>query len=408
MRWLVLCLLLAARGLLLIGGEKEAPRRLRCIKEGDRRDDAELASVRRENEASDFVLLFVHVFKAAGSSIRALLRRYADKCDRKWVCLVQCSQGGAQTKNGVLECRLRDAVNVKREAVFGRSLAKGKLRRNPNAQLLGSIAHVIGGHYYYGMHRILPEGKRYAYLTVLREPVATWISGIRYHDRSLDTIEKVVSALKKSLPENPVKQKYANAVTYLVPASDQRKQPAVVKLSHARTNLQDFAVVGLVESWDATIDMMQGILDADRATPALWETHKSVTKNTAKKSLSGRDVLNRIRVKLPDLWMQITLYLDMENTLFADALVAHAKTCVAVLGSEGCPLRTSRFLRTLNDTLIAPFFVTRLTREEIVAALDERTIVNGASARIRAPKTTFPRRERARRRRPLPYDKNEP
>lgn len=224
-------------------------RKLRCIKSGDvtgRRygsDPEALATALRQNDEDDFVLLFVHVFKAAGSSVRALLRRYADKCDRKWVCLVQCSQGGAP-KNGVLECRLRDTVNLKRETMFISSPNGAKRRRNPSAELVGAEAHIIGGHYYYGLHAILPLTRQYAYVTVLREPVATWISGIRFHDRSLNTVDKVVNALKAALPPNPLKQKYANAITYLVPAHLQHKQPAAAKLKQAQINLGDFALVG--------------------------------------------------------------------------------------------------------------------------------------------------------------------
>lgn len=224
-------------------------RKLRCIKSGDvtgRRygsDPEALAVALRQNEEDDFVLLFVHVFKAAGSSVRALLRRYADKCDRKWVCLVQCSQGGAP-RNGVLECRVRDTVNLKRATMFNTSPSGAKLRRNPSAELVGAEAQIIGGHYYYGLHAILPPSRQYAYVTVLREPVATWISGVRFHDRSLNTVDKVVKALKAALPLNPLKQKYANAMTYLVPAHLQHKQPAAAKLKQAQINLGDFTLVG--------------------------------------------------------------------------------------------------------------------------------------------------------------------
>ena len=41
--------------------------------------------------ADEPVLLFIHVFKAAGSSVRELFRRYAERCGRRWACLVQCA-----------------------------------------------------------------------------------------------------------------------------------------------------------------------------------------------------------------------------------------------------------------------------------------------------------------------------
>lgn len=109
--------------------------------------------------SGDPALFFVHVFKAAGSSVRGIFRRYAEKCGKRWACLVMCSDGGAPNRNGVLPCRLRDTVNLNRAAVIEPNMGvsgKRRMRRNPDADGLGVQAHIIGGHYHYGMHAILP------------------------------------------------------------------------------------------------------------------------------------------------------------------------------------------------------------------------------------------------------------
>ncbi|KAJ8599606.1 hypothetical protein CTAYLR_004673 [Chrysophaeum taylorii] len=308
--------------------------------------------VNRCGKESEVVLLFVHIFKAAGSSVRTLLRRYAEKCERKWVCLIECSEGGAE-KNGVVQCRLRDTVNVGRQALFSRAPGRhSKLRRNPSAELVGLEAEVIGGHYYYGMHGILAPGRSYAYFTVLREPVATWISGIRYHDRALRSVESVAAAAAASLPPTASKQKYANAMSYLVPADQRRGVSARVKLEISRTNLRDFRVVGLVESWSATVDALAAVLDADLAIPSFWDRHKSLSRNTASGQFGGRDVVSILR-RDETLWGRVRAFLDVETRLYADAIARHAHTCRQVLGDK-CPLERTVFLRSLNASLLAP------------------------------------------------------
>jgi len=178
---------------------------------------------RSSNSTDDApVLLFIHVFKAAGSSVRALLRRYAERCSRRWACLVTCQDGGLLRGQNV-PCRLRDTVNVKRDALFPPGArGDGKLRRNPQAALLARNADVIGGHYHYGLHNIFqaPTDRRHFYMTVLREPIATWISGMRYNDRSLKTAKSVVAAMTSELAAG--KKAYSNAMSYMVESDKQK------------------------------------------------------------------------------------------------------------------------------------------------------------------------------------------
>ena len=86
------------------------------------------------------IILFVHVFKAAGSSVRGIFRRYAEKCNKRWACLVQCQKGGAP-RGATVPCRLRDMVNLNRRLVMGEDG-----RRNPRTENLGALSHIVGGH----------------------------------------------------------------------------------------------------------------------------------------------------------------------------------------------------------------------------------------------------------------------
>lgn len=311
---------------------------------------------RRADVGREPALLFVHVFKAAGSSVRGIFRRYAERCGKRWACLVTCGDGGAVKADGTLPCRLRDLVNLDRGAILNpneKKTGRARMRRNPDARGLGRAAHIIGGHYHFGLHAILPPDRPYAYFTCVREPMATWISGLRYNDRKLDTVPTLVAAMARARPPGS-KRHYANALTYLVESAATRKQSADRKLELARANLGRVALVGVVESWQATVDLLAAHLDPAGASPHLWDRHRHVKRaNVAKTALDPKDVVASIRAD-PELAAAATAYLATENALYEACLAKHAAACRGLLGDR-CRLRwRGGLLPLLNASLLAP------------------------------------------------------
>ncbi|KAJ1447465.1 hypothetical protein M885DRAFT_451358 [Pelagophyceae sp. CCMP2097] len=314
---------------------------------------------RSSNSTDDApVLLFIHVFKAAGSSVRALLRRYAERCSRRWACLVTCQDGKFAVNRGLLRgqnvpCRLRDTVNVKRDALFPPGArGDGKLRRNPQAALLARC--VLRGHYHYGLHNIFqaPTDRRHFYMTVLREPIATWISGMRYNDRSLKTAKSVVAAMTSELAAG--KKAYSNAMSYMV-ESDKQKD-ARRRLARALENLAHITIVGVVESWRvASKAMARSVLDSTGAAPSMWDHHRKAQFNSAKtKAIYGEDDVIALLRADANLWQRATTYLAFENRLYTAGLRKHAHACNVVM-KDKCRLRFGGGLSALlNASLLVP------------------------------------------------------
>lgn len=308
--------------------------------------------------ADEPALLFIHVFKAAGSTVRELFRKYAERCGKRWACLVQCSNGGAVADGkDVVPCRLRDVINVNRKSVVEvneRQTGARRLRRNPSAAGLGRAAHVIGGHYHYGLHEILPPARPYSYFTVLREPLATWISGLRYNFKGLDTVPKLKAAMVEKMGPGG-SHHYANALTYLIEGPKSRKASAAKKLSIALENLEHIAVVGVVESWQTTVDLLASLLDRDGAGKDLFTRAKRGGKrsNKARTDVSPRDVVASLKDdEAGGLWETCARYLRAENALYVAALKKHAAACSAVLGAQ-CRLRfQGGLLPLLNASLL--------------------------------------------------------
>ena len=309
--------------------------RLECSKE----ETNKAADVRAEP-----IILFVHVFKAAGSSVRGIFRRYAEKCNKRWACLVQCQKGGSP-RGATVPCRLRDMVNLNRRLVMGEDG-----RRNPRTENLGALSHIVGGHFHYGMHTLVPEGRKYFYVTVVREPLSTWISGMRYHDKSLKTVSDVRSAAEKFLPRGS-NRFYQNGLTYLgavdgLPLG--RKAPMPEKLVSALSNLEDVLVVGVVESWPTTIDLLQAMLDPTDQAPYMWDRYRDSArkKNTASKSLSSVDIVRDLRGD--GYWGDIRRFLLFENAFYAAAIARHALACKHVRSTVS-PSRRVDGVETLSS-----------------------------------------------------------
>ena len=72
-----------------------------------------------------------------------------------------------------------------------------------------------------------------------------------------------------------------------------RKAPMPEKLVSALSNLEDVLVVGVVESWPTTIDLLQAMLDPTDRAPFMWDRYRDSgrKKNTASKSLSSVDIV---------------------------------------------------------------------------------------------------------------------
>lgn len=164
-------------------------------------------------------LIFLHVPKAAGRTVTSILvRQYHDK---------------------VAEYRgfLSDA-NI-------------EFNRDPE------LAHVVLGHFAYGIHRRLPG--RWSYLTILRDPVERVVSLHRYicrnerhplHEsvRTMGLGEFVTSGIGHEEVDNGQVRQISGVLD---------RRPSERTLEIAKENLATFGAVGLVERFDESVMTMK-------------------------------------------------------------------------------------------------------------------------------------------------------
>ena len=201
----------------------------------------------------------LHIFKAAGSSTRDALKAYARRCRLNYkTCGSKCSQS-----RGTYIC-----------------LANGQVLSSKAKQGVKE-ADVIAGHLWFGMHRYL-ETKQYVYITCLRNPLETTVSGHLYtHAKMLQGKSPVIAAImvknwlqRKGIPSNFVKR-----LTGHIPRSVKSLDSLADK---AITNLRDyFAVVGVVEKYSLFIDLVEQLLDPSGSLMPrdFWNAQKMKREN---------------------------------------------------------------------------------------------------------------------------------
>jgi len=134
-------------------------------------------------------LIFVHIFKTAGSTVREFFNRYAENCKRGWVAVTSCSDVSSESLKMLWQtagnlrkpegCRIVDHVTRKssEENKNHKPVDTGFLRRN---------ADILGGHLSLGSDpwADIREDVSVTYLTFVRDSAIKYVSGFLYSNPS--------------------------------------------------------------------------------------------------------------------------------------------------------------------------------------------------------------------------------
>lgn len=252
-------------------------------------------------------VLYFHIFKAAGTTIREKLRQYAHACDLRWACLIDCERKvlGASLVN----CKVKDEIHMPRDA-------------NRRSVLHLNRADVVGGHLHFGLVDAFPRARL---VTLLRDPDSAVVSGIRYVHPTWK-FDHVLYELRRRARGAPGSAR--NAVNYLAPPG----RNASAAYAAAAANLRRFDVVGVVENWDASMRMLQAFLDPTHGWRG-W--HNDDRRNVHSQAFSTASVLRQLTSTDA---LCLAAYVSRERALYAAAVAAHRATCRALLGARdrGC------------------------------------------------------------------------
>jgi hypothetical protein len=192
----------------------------------------------REERASDGAVIFLHIGKTAGSTLRTILHRNVPASRR---LLVQSAQ------------RL-DSLRPRRENTLRDFAALPEERRR--------AARLIEGHVIFGIHESVPGPS--TYITLLRDPVSLVISQYRYVLRTpTHRLHELVTSQGLSLAD------YVRAGVSLETDNSQTRaisgdvsaafgECSDAMLEAARSSIeQRFSVVGFTERFDETLILLR-------------------------------------------------------------------------------------------------------------------------------------------------------
>lgn len=276
------------------------------------------------HEATQERVVFVHIFKAAGSTIREMLRHYAVQCGRKWVCLVNCDK--KKLVGARIACRVKDLIDDR-----GR---KHHVKGRPSLQQVRS-ADIVGGHISMGISDLYQDYNIH-FITFIREPMASVASGVRYKNPKFN-IDRVIETLKSNIK----KGSHRNAVNYISPKGNYRDALRLMK---------NFDLVGVVDNWDVSLSLLRQFLGGD----GRWQNLKKTQRNKSHGKFTTGDLLNKLDAPTMAIFANFT---RDETRLFEAALDAHRETCATITKGRTRPQCNCRLVRRTgspNRVVCAP------------------------------------------------------
>lgn len=226
-------------------------------------------------QLSTSVVLFVHIFKAGGTTNRKLFQDWADGCG-KGDAFIQA--GSCISHWTALPWNNSKYICLDANGVPMHLEEQGTIIRSRS---------VVAGHIRYGFDRFIPN-KNPVYITCLRSPVSRLISAITYvHSREWihlkrDAVVKKIDEIIHNKPDRPSMTMFR----YLILPDKQLTPTDVVAESIAHLQ-SDFAVVGLLEHYHVFVELVANTLDPYRLQDKLWINATSKALNVHQGSFMG-------------------------------------------------------------------------------------------------------------------------
>ena len=169
-------------------------------------DDAER---RASNDGTIFA--FVHIYKAAGSTMRTFFHELAYACHRTWVSLAKCTglmPSSIESRGPWTPCAIEEVADGRGQRKAQYFHRKGK---NYNRFHLGTISNptferkvdIFGGHVRLGtgdyIFQSSPASEGVRYIVFLRDPVDRYVSAVLYQNKvkgRVESLEQVVQKIK--------------------------------------------------------------------------------------------------------------------------------------------------------------------------------------------------------------------
>ena len=226
-------------------------------------------------------LVFVHLFKTAGSTLRRLLRAYSETCNAGLNVVIGCApvlpesiRTGKWMRADKLPCTLSQTVCRNKTTIQ-------KASPMNTTHLEESDADILAGHITMGTECDWKDenGKHVdvQYLAFFRESTQKFVSSILYLNPKL-SFDESVEKVKSSVTRRLAKSEYLDHSGYVItPAQTFKFRNATLTMDE-RANLmmqnlkEKNVLVGIVERMSESLEMIQGVIDKDGDLDSMFES----------------------------------------------------------------------------------------------------------------------------------------
>mmetsp|Transcript_130 Transcript_130/g.258 ORF Transcript_130/g.258 Transcript_130/m.258 type:complete len:345 (-) Transcript_130:40-1074(-) len=197
-----------------------------------------------EGVPNDRPVLYLHIYKAAGSTSRRLFKEIAQVKKVRYMAAGQCR--GLYRKDINCIC-----------------LHNGKIKSFEQIDRVRRT-QIIAGHFYYGFHKNYGEKNVPVYMTTFRNPLHLAVSGTLYaHGKKIHSMQDALSYVRKSFQSslNAAPWKFvtlSRLCTFSVDGVKKGNDTEYFeqKVREIKTKLNEFVVVGVVKHFDQFVDLV--------------------------------------------------------------------------------------------------------------------------------------------------------
>ncbi len=290
-------------------------------------------------------VIFVHVFKTAGSTFRTFFHSYGEKCGRGVSTIVRCSHLSSSSlespnPNDHWEpgCDIKKALSRENKTIsMGEKLSRGHLQKH---------ADIVIGHLPLGIHEKWVDDKSGEqitpqYISFFREPLVKFVSGRlfvedkrrRYMKESQLTFDEALRVVKAHIRSRYRKEKYYIGYKEYLATPQQKDDAEKYNFSEEqwvqtimRNIIEMHVIVGLVENMGESVGLIQSIIDTEKELTddfrSLVDPSDSSSLVANKSKLSSSKIVATLRDD-EKIWKMLNEVLKYEFELYNFAVEVH-------------------------------------------------------------------------------------